>query len=260
MFSSRSLSEPVAAVRETYAPETLVLEVERDFETLPPAQAEELGFVVDSLSPASYPRRWIPDDAPEPLIRYAGSEFTIGMPGDGSVVWTRQTDPPVVIVKPRLQGSPASFVDFLLAEAFVQLGADVPEHFLGFFEAQYRDLAAVGSLDPASTYQIGTALFDGWVGLYTRETFADWLEQRPPLGAAWHDAGSYLESRVSDLPGAVARGETAFADATELACAAIKHALELPTPFGALDTTAYRDTGAEYAVTWAEKTFEALEE
>ena len=51
-----------------------------------------------------------------------------------------------------------------------------------------------------------------------------------------------------------------FPEATEYACSAIKHGLELPTPFGALDTDAYREYGAEYAVTWAEKTVAALSE
>jgi len=56
----------------------------------------------------------------------------------------------------------------------------------------------------------------------------------------------------------VARGETTFPAATELACSAIKHDLDLPAPFAALDTLAYRDHGAEYAVRWAEKTVAAL--
>jgi len=37
----------------------------------------------------------------------------------------------------------------------------------------------------------------------------------------------------------------------------VKHGLELPAPFAALDTEAYRDHGADYAVTWAEKTVES---
>jgi hypothetical protein len=40
----------------------------------------------------------------------------------------------------------------------------------------------------------------------------------------------------------------------------LKHAVELPAPFAALDTSAYRDHGAAYAVRWAEKTFKKLRE
>lgn len=39
----------------------------------------------------------------------------------------------------------------------------------------------------------------------------------------------------------------------------MKHDLELPTPFDALDTAAYREHGPTFAVRWAEKTFAALE-
>ncbi|MFP8957704.1 hypothetical protein ACLI4Y_13335 [Natrialbaceae archaeon A-CW3] len=262
MFEERSLSPTVDAVRAEHAPETLVFDVERDFETVPPAQAESLGLFVESLEPATYPDAWLPEDAPQLLARYAGSDFTIGMPGDGSIVWTRQTTPPVVLVKARVQGAPESFIDFLLAEALVEIGLEIPEHFLGFFEESYRDLDAAVPLDPNATYQIAAALYDGWVGLQTREVFADWDDDQPELAAAWHDAGSRLEGRLSGLPGAVARGETDFADATELACAAIKHGrdLELPAPFAALETDAYREHGPAYAIRWAEKTFRALED
>ncbi|ELY46061.1 DUF7089 family protein [Natronorubrum sulfidifaciens] len=260
MFESRELSASVEAARDVYAPDVQVLDCDRDFETLPPAQAEDLGLLVNSLEPASYPSAWLPDDAPTLLARYVSSDLTIGMPGDGSVVWTRQTEPPLVIVKPRVEGSPDAFVDFLLAEAFVQLDLEVPEQFLGFFEDEYRALDQAVSLGPNSTYQVAAALFDGWVGLQTREVFAGWHDDHPELAAAWQDAGTRLEDRVSGLPRAVARGETEFADATELACAAIKHAIELPAPFAALDTDAYRDHGPEYAIKWAEKTFDSLAE
>jgi hypothetical protein len=40
----------------------------------------------------------------------------------------------------------------------------------------------------------------------------------------------------------------------------VKHGLELPAPFGALDTAAYRDHGADFAVEWARKTYDQLEE
>ncbi|SFC20950.1 hypothetical protein SAMN05444422_105283 [Halobiforma haloterrestris] len=258
MFDARDLPDPVAEVRDEHAPEALVFDCERDFETLPPAQAEDLGLVADSLQPATYPASWLPEDAPSLLARYAGSDLTIGMPGDGSVVWTRQTEPPVVLVKPRVEGTPEPFLQFLLAEAFVELGLEVPEHFLGFFEDAYPDLDAAVSLDPNGTYQVAAALYDGWVGLQSREVFAEWHDDRPELADAWQDAGSRLEDRVAGLPTAVARGETEFADATELACAAIKHAIELPAPFAALDTDAYRTHGPEYAIRWAEKTFDSL--
>jgi len=260
MFEERPCSPAVASVREDHAPDAIVLDAGRDFETLPPAQAEDLGLLVDRLEPASYPTAWLPPNTPRLLARYAGSDFTIGMPGDGSITWTRQTEPPVVLVKTRVAGSPEAFIDFLLAEALVEVGLEVPEHFIGFFEERYRDLDEAVPLDPHGTYQIAAALYDGWVGLQSREVFATWAESHPDLADAWHDAGSRLEGRVSGLPGAVARGETDFADATELACAGLKHALELPAPFAALDTDAYRDHGPAYAVRWAEKTFAALEE
>ena len=115
-------------------------------------------------------------------------------------------------------------------------------------------------MSPANTYQIAAALYDGWVGLQTREVFATWHDAHPDVAEAWQDAGTRLEGRVSALPQEVARGDTDFADATELACAAIKHAIELPAPFAALDTAAYREHGPEYAITWAKKTFESLAE
>ncbi|ELY79074.1 DUF7089 family protein [Natrinema gari] len=260
MFEARALPDRVEAVRQAHAPDVQVLDCERDFETLNPAVAEDLGLIVDALEPASYPAAWLPEDAPTLLARYASSDLTVGMPGDGSVVWTRQTDPPVVLVKPRVEGSPDSFVDFLLAEALVQVDLEVPEHFIGFFEAAYPDLDRAVALDPTETYQIAAALFDGWVGLQTREVFANWHDDHPELAAAWQDAGTRLEDRVAGLPRAVARGETEFGDATELACAALKHAIELPAPFAALDTEAYLDHGPAYAIRWAEKTFDSLEE
>ncbi|MCU4743197.1 hypothetical protein OB955_05600 [Halobacteria archaeon AArc-m2/3/4] len=290
MFERRPLSEPVEAVRAAHAPDAVVLDCERDFETLPPSQAEALGVVVDALEPSSAPTAWLPDDAPELLRRYASDDFTVGMPGDGSIAWTHQTVPPTVIVKPRIGGSPEPFVDFLLAEALVEIGLEVPEHFLGFFEDEYREFDRVVPLDPNGTYQVAAALYDGWVGLQTRAVFAGWVSEaseasespeaseaeseiesdpatgapstqsRPELAAAWRDAGNRLEERVSELPSAVARGETDFADATELACAAIKHGIELPAPFAALETEAYLDHGPAYAIRWAEKTFDALGE
>ncbi|MDQ2056286.1 MULTISPECIES: hypothetical protein [Halobellus] len=260
MFDRRDLADDVAAVRDEHAPDALVLDVAADFETIPPAAAEDLGLLVDGLSPASYPSDWLPDDAPSALVTYASSDFTVGMPGDGTVTWTRQTTPPTVLVKKRAEGTPTEFLDFLLAEAFVQIGTDAPEHFLPFFGEQYRELDRVVPLGPADVYQIAAALYDAWLGLQTRETFAAWESTQPRLFDAWEDAGQRLKGRLSTLPRAVARGQTSFAEATEYACSAIKHDLELPAPFAALDTQMFLEHGAEYGVRWAEKTFEKLEE
>lgn len=260
MFTPRELPPAVEAVRAEHAPDAIVLDCDRDFETLPPGRAEELAPFVEGLEPASYPDNWLPEDAPELLVRYASGAFVVGLPGDGSVAWTRQTAPPTIIVKARVEGTPEPFLHFLLAEAVVEVGLEIPESFLGFFGEEYRALDRATPLDPAGTYQLAAALYDGWRGLRTRPTFAGWADGgHPDLGEAWADAGRRLEERVADLPGAVARGETEFAEATELACGAIKHGLDLPAPFAALDTGAYREHGAPYAVRWAQKTFDALE-
>lgn len=274
MFSTREPTPAVERVRGERAPDAVVVSAGSDFETIPSAQAEDLGLLVDSLDPLSAPAAWLPEDAPELLRRFAGGEFTVGMPGDGSVVWTRQTSPPVVVVKPRVEGSPESFVDFLIAEALVELSVEarsaradvdgaspVPEHFLPFFASTYPELAEATTLGPNGTYQLANALHEGWLGLHTRDVFAGWLgadDERAALGEAWQDAGSHLESRLEDLPGEVARGETEFADAAELACSGVKHGVEVPSPFAALATEAYRERGAPFAVRWAEKTFDAL--
>ncbi|WP_323677461.1 hypothetical protein [Halorubellus sp. PRR65] len=274
MFSARELSPAVERVREVRSPDAVVVTAGSDFETLPPAQAEDLGLLVDALDPISCPETWLPDDAPALLRRFAGGDFTVGMPGDGSVVWSRQTSPPVVLVKPRVEGSPESFVDFLVAEALVELSVDAPgaradvegaslapEQFLPFFGSTYRDLAAATTLGPNATYQLANALYEGWLGLHTRDAFASWVDaedERATLGDAWVDAGERLESRLDGLSREVARGETEFADAAELACSAIKHGVDVPSPFAALATGAYRERGAPFAVRWAEKTFDAL--
>lgn len=262
MFTERSLSPAVAAVRDTYAPEVIVLDVERDFETLPPAVAEDLGLLAETLDPARYPVDWLPENVPTVLEQYAGPAFTIGMPDDGTVVWTRQTEPPMVLLKQRAQGTPDGFLDFLIAEAFVKISCEVPEHFLPFFGDQYVELDAAVDLGPADVYQLAAALFDGWVGLQTRKEFTSWVDEPEyePLYETWVDAGQRLEPRLDDLSRSVAHGEMSFPEATEYACSAIKHGLELPTPFGTLDTEAYREYGADYAVTWAEKTVAALSE
>jgi hypothetical protein len=258
MFQRRSLPEDVAAVRDAHAPESFALDVGSDLDTLPPAVAEDLGLYVDAIDPAVHDSDWLPEDAPEVLRRYAGSEFTVGMPGDGTVAWTRQTEPPLVLVKSRAEGTPEDFLAFLVADAFVRIGTDAPEHALPFFGERYRELDAAVPLGPTGVYQLAVALYDGWLGLRTRDTFADW-DPDGRLFDAWLDAGDRLEPRLSELSGEVARGETDFVDATELACSALRHAVDVPTPFGALDTTAFVDHGAAYAVEWARKTFASLE-
>jgi hypothetical protein len=262
MFTERSLPADLAEVRERHARGALVLDVDGDFETLPPAVAEDLGLLVDRLDPVTYPTAWLPDDAPTQLERLAGATLTVGMPGDGTVATTRQTDPPVVLVKERAEGTPEDFLDHLLADALVRLGVDAPEHALGFFGADYRRLDAAvreeGGGSPADTYQVAVALFEAWLGLHTRSVVGGWEAAFPRLHAAWVDAGERLTGRLADLPGLVARGETTFPAATEYACGAVRHGLDLPVPFSALDTAAYRDHGAEYAVEWAERTYGAL--
>lgn len=258
MFERRDLPQSLQSVRTAHAPGAVVLDAARDFETLDPAVAESLGPVVDGLDPAPYPADWLPPDAPQELVGYADAEFVVGLPGDGGVVWTTQTVPPTVIVKPRLQGSPDAFVDFLLAEAMVEAGLAVPERFLGFFGDRYRELAAAVPLDPADTYQLAAALYDAHVGLRTRGVFAGWADDLPRLHEAWREAGEHLAPRLDALAREMATGRTEFAAAAELACNAIKHDLDLPPPFAALDTAAYREYGADYAVEWAARTGETL--
>jgi hypothetical protein len=297
MFSTRSLDDDLAAVRDRYAPRSPVLDVETDFDTLPPAAAEDLGLLADALDPASYPAEWIPDEVPDLLRKHAGPAFTVGLPGDGTVVRTTQTDPSAVLVKRRAEGTPDDFLAFLIAERLVQIGREpapgavggddadstaagstagdapgLPESFLPFFGERYRDLdAAIRRPDPetgASTtgfgptdvFQVANALFDAWVGLHTRDAFASWESEHPRLFDAWEDAGERLSGRPGGLSGEVARGDTDFASATEYACSAVRHGLDLPAPFAALDTAAYRDRGAPYAVTWAEKTVASMVE
>ncbi|MFB6204921.1 MAG: hypothetical protein ABEJ05_00105 [Haloglomus sp.] len=273
MFESRPLTDDLAAVRRAHAPDAVVLDCERDFETIEPSVAEQLGLVVDRFEPFSAPDEWLSADAPEILRRYASDEFTIGLPGDGGVAWTHQTVPPAVIVKPRLESSPESFVDFLVAEALVEVDAAPAESFFAYFGERYPDLAAATPLSPADSFQLAAALYDAYVGRLTRPVFAAWGDSDgdppldddsadgphlPALHDAWADAGQRLQPRLDGLSGEVARGETDFAAAAELACAAVKHGLDLPDPFAALDTVAYERNGPAFAVRWAEKTFDAL--
>ncbi|EMA60366.1 DUF7089 family protein [Halorubrum lipolyticum] len=284
MFSIRPLDDDLDAVREAHAPGSPVLDVDADFETLPPAAAEDLGLFVDGLSPASFPVEWLPDEVPDLLRKYAGPTFTVGLPGNGTVARTTQTDPQSVLVKRRAEGTPDDFLAFLIADRLVQIGVEpapgslpeetlpdrLPESFLPFFGERYRDLdaairrpdpdtgASTTGMGPSDVFQIATALFDAWVGLYTRDAFASWEGTHPRLFDAWIDAGDRLDGRLGELAGEVARGETEFAGATEYACSAVRHGLDLPAPFAALDTAAYRDRGAPYAVTWAEKTVASM--
>ena len=284
MFTTRPLDDDIDAVREAHAPGSPVLDVDADFETLPPAAAEDLGLFVDGLSPASFPVEWLPDEVPDLLSTYAGPTFTVGLPGDGTAVRTAQTDPQSVLVKRRAEGTPDDFLAFLIADRLVQIGVEpapgslpeaasggrLPDSFLPFFGERYRDLdaairrpdpdagASTTGMGPSDVFQIATALFDAWIGLYTRDAFASWEGTHPRLFDTWLDAGDRLEGRLDDLAGEVARGETEFAGATEYACSAVRHGLDLPAPFAALDTAAYRDRGASYAVKWAEKTIASM--
>lgn len=259
MFEHRLLESEVEAVRDSQTPETVVLRATSDFETLSPERAMQLGPFVESFDPVTYSGEWLPPDVPTVLEQFVGSEVAIGAPEDGSIAWTRQTRPAVVIEKPRAEGSPADFVDFLVAEALVQIGLEAPEHFLGFFEESYRDLDAAIPLGAADTYQVAAALYDAWIGLQTRPVFETWPAEYPELGETWAEAGERLQPRVAALPEAVATGDTDLPAAVELACSAVKHGLDLPAPFDALDVGAYRETGAPYAIQWAEKVFDALE-
>lgn len=259
MFQVREIDATLEPIREEYAPDAIVLDTS-NFETLPESKAEELGLLVDSVDPVSYPESWLPDEPPALLREFVGDRFTIGMPGDGSVTWTRQTDPPIVLVKGRTDGSPEPFVRFLIAEAFVQIGTALPEHFIGFFEDQYTDLAAASPISPAETYQLAVALFDAYLGLFSRPVFTGWEDTHTELFEAWQNAGERLEPRLSELPREMATEGTRFSTAAEIGCSALKHDLDPPTPFSALDTAAYRETGPEYAVIWARKTFEKLQD
>lgn len=256
MFDPRDLPDDVDAVRAEHAPDAIVLDAASDFETLAPAKLDAIATRVDDIHPHEYEVDWLPAESPELLRRLATNDLVVGMPGDGSVAWTTQTTPPVVIVKPRVEGSPTEFVDFLVAEALVEAGAGLPEHFLGFFQDRYREFDAAVPHNPHTTYQLATALCEAFRGLHTRDVFETWPDEQPSLGDAWLDAGERLADRVDDLPSSVARGETQFADAAELACAGVKHDIDIPAPFGALDTLAFREHGSSFAVRWAEKLFD----
>lgn len=257
MFTERELGGELAAVRDAYAPGAVVLDCEQDFETLSPEHREDLLLLADELTPHEYDDDWLPAEAPELLRQLATTDFVVGMPGDGAVAWTTQTDPPLVFVKARIEGTPADFADFLVAEALVEAGLGLPEQFLGFFEAEYPEFAAAVDGGSATAYQLAAACATAFRGLHTRREFETWDADFPRLYDAWVDAGERIEPRLDGLAGELAHGETSFADAAELACSAVKHETDVPAPFAALDSPAFRRHGAGYAVTWAEKVFDA---
>lgn len=260
MFTERDLSGELAAVRESYAPGALVLDCDRDFQTLPVEHRDDLALLTDGIGAHEYSADWLPEDAPEILYRLASGDLVVGSPGDGAVAWTTQTDPPVVFVKARIEGTPDAFADFLVAEALVEAGLELPEQFLGFFGDEYRAFDAAVDADPTAVYQLAAACCDAYRGLHTREAFETWGDDYPGLHDAWQDAGNRLTGRLDGLSTEIARGETSFSDAAELACSAVKHDVDVPTPFAALDTLSYRRHGAEYAVKWAQKVFDAPED
>lgn len=259
MFAARDLSDDLAALRDEHAPSARVVETEQEFETMPTDWLFELAIVTDELQPLAYPADWLPDDATSAARRTTDRDPAIGMPDDGSVTWTRQTEPPMVFIKPRAAGLPDEFCDFLIGEALVELGAAYPETPVCFFRERYRSVqSAVGS--PTVAYQLAAALRTGWIGRETRTIFTEWADPYPGLHAGWVDAGDRLRDRVESIPTLLNTGEIAFGDATELACSAIKHDLALPAPFAAIDVEAYSEQGPEFAERWIEETaVEALE-
>jgi len=192
MFSTRPLDDDLDAVREAHAPGSPVLDVDADFETLPPAAAEDLGLFVDGLSPRRF-RSSGSDEVPDLLRKYAGPTFTVGLPGgNGTVVRTTQTDPADRARQAPRWDSPDDFLAFLIADRLVQIGVEptpgslpddtpssrLPESFLPFFGERYRDLdaairrpdpdtgASTTGLGPTDVFQIATALFDAWIGVH----------------------------------------------------------------------------------------------
>ncbi|AAG20492.1 MULTISPECIES: hypothetical protein [Halobacterium] len=257
MFTERALDGELAAVRDAYAPDAVVLDCDADFETLSPEHRDDVLPVIDDLTPHEYDTDWLPADSPALLTQLATREFVVGMPGDGAVAWTTQTEPPVVFVKARIEGTPSEFADFLVAEALVAAGLGLPERFLGLFGSAYPAFAAAVDGDPVAVYQTAAAAATAFRGLHTRPEFETWDADFPRLYDAWVDAGERIRPRLDGLSGELAHGTTSFADAAELACSAVKHDVDVPTPFAALDSPAFRRHGSEYAVTWAEKLFAA---
>lgn len=259
MFEAYRPTGDLAALQAALEPTPLVLECERDFETLPTESVYELAMLTDDLAPLSVDPDWIPRDGPSHLQDLDDADPIIGLPGDGGVTWTRQTSPPAVLIKPRLAGAPTAFRDFLVAEALVQLREEVPETMLEFFGERYPALQTAANDDPDLAYRLGISLHDGWCGHVTRSTFAGWTDSFPDLHAAWVDAGDRVQPRLEELPGLLAAGEMGFGAATELACSAIKHDCALPAPFDALTVAAFRDHGPDFAVRWTERTLAELD-
>ena len=259
MFHPYGLREDLDDLRNELAPSTQILECDREFESMPEDWIYELAFVTDSIAPVTYPADWIPENAPSALDRYADTEPAIGLPGDGGVTWTANTDPSLVIVKPRLTGAPEDFRDFLVAEAILQLSLDHPETAIEFFGESYPALQTATNDNVDLTFRLAVSLFDGWQGLETREQFRKWADRYPRLHDAWADAGEQLQPRIDSLPMLLSNRSLRFGEATELACSAIKHDLDLPSPFAALDVAAYRERGSEFAVRWTERTLEQLD-
>lgn len=253
MFTRRDLPSDLDALRSAHAEDAYILNCDREFETMPSDWVYDLALITDDVTPLGHPDSWIPSDVPASIQRLRGRDLAIGMPTDGSVAWTRQTDPPAIFVKPRAAGIPDDFRDFLIAEAIVEVGMEVPETPLCFFEGEYGAVHDhVG--DPQEAFQIAAALRVAWIGLHARERFRGWTETYPRLGEAWADAGARLESRVTELDTLVGANRMSMANATELACSALKHDISLPAPFDALDVDAFADQGAPFARRWVERT------
>lgn len=257
MFAARDCSATVHGLREEVLADGLVVDCAREFDVLSEDLLYELALFTDDVDPIPYPDDWIPDDAPDPIARLAGADPVVGRPGQGSVTWTRQFDPSLVIVKPRGRELPDRFLDFRLAEAILVCSLDVPEHPLGFFRGRYPVLqATVG--DPDAAMRLASALYEAWIGLTVRPRFEAWAEDHPTLHEGWKEAGRLLADRVAELPALRADGSIDFLEATDLACSAVKHGYDLPAPFGALGVNAYRTEGATYALRWLERTVASL--
>lgn len=259
MFHPYGLRDDLQELRDDLAAEVEILECDREFEAMPEDWVYELAFITESIDPVAYPGSWIPPNAPSAMGRYTRADPAIGLPGDGGVTWTVQTDPPLIFVKPRLTGAPEDFRDFLVAEAILQLSLEHPETAIAFFGESYPSLQEAAGDDPDLAFRLAVSLFDAWKGLETREQFRTWDGSYPRLHRAWADAGEQLQPRIDALPRLLSDGSLRFGEATELACSAIKHDLDLPSPFGALDVEAFRERGASFAVRWTETTVDQLD-
>lgn len=252
MFTRRDLPDDLADIRTEHAARARVLETDREFETMPQDWIYDLAMITEDIQALRHPTSWVPDDAPAALQRTTGRNPAIGLPTDGTVAWTRQTDPPLVFVKPRAEGLPAGFRDFLIAEALLEVGIQAPETPICFFRDEYPAVHGVFD-DPQDAFQSAAALTTAWIGGQTRETFLTWAETSPRLYDVWEDAGSRLRGRIEELDSLIASGQLRMPDATELACSAIKHDLALPAPFDALDVEAYIEQGAPFGRRWIEE-------